>query len=394
MGAPASEIKRENVKEFFAWAFLGKAHFDAADEDELEDYVERMESLLGRKMNAGKGRAMCLRLTIDKIDMLHRSLVWYFCVFFVDTLTSLRMLNNSFHFHRTSFSRLFTLFPPRPFHSLSRHHSPAKHLTYWHRPHTSNTKLPILFIHGIGIGLYPYVNFLIELNQGVDIDEKDADVGIIAIEIMPVSFRITHGALEKDKMCEEIQQILQKHGWGRFVLVSHSYGSVISTHLLQTPKIANNVGPVLLIDPVAFLLHLPDVAFNFTCRKPQRANEYQLWYFASKDMGVAHTLSRHFFWSENILWRHDLEGRRVTVSLAGRDLIVNTDAVGRYLTGNDVGVQIKDGAGGDDTWKDRQWKGTGLDVLWFSKLDHAQIFDSKLDRGRMISVLAEYCKME
>ncbi len=132
------------------------------------------------------------------------------------------MLYYSFHFHRVSLRRFFKLFPFRPLTLLSRHQSPAKRLTYWHRPHTSRNKLPILFIHGIGIGLYPYVNFLSELNEKGVKDDLDDDVGIIALEIMPVSFRITHAAVEKDEMCQEIRQILAKHGWDKCVLISHS----------------------------------------------------------------------------------------------------------------------------------------------------------------------------
>ena len=109
---------------------------------------------------------------------------------------------------------------------------------------------------------------------------------------MPVSFRVTGAALEKDDMCKEIFQILEQHGWSKFILASHSYGSVISSHLMHDPKTSSMVGPVLLIDPVSILLHLPDVAYNFTCRTPKRANELQLWFFASTDQGVAHTLGR------------------------------------------------------------------------------------------------------
>ena len=50
----------------------------------------------------------------------------------------------------------------------------------------------------------------------------DGQLGIIAVEIMPVSFRITNQALEKDDMCKEIHSILKKHGWEKVVLVSHS----------------------------------------------------------------------------------------------------------------------------------------------------------------------------
>lgn len=267
-------------------------------------------------------------------------------------------------------SRFLTVFPFRPLTITSPYRSPAKILSYWHSPHTSKTRLPILFIHGIGIGLYPYVNFLADLNHANKLQDPDGNVGIIAIEIMSMSFRITNSALEKDEMCDEIQAILKTHGWEKFVLISHSYGSVISTHLLHHPELAYKIGPMLLIDPVSFLLHLPDVAYNFTCRRPKRANEHQLYYFASKDMGVSHTLSRRFFWSENILWKHDIEGHRMTVALSGKDLIVDSTAVRRYLTDE---------------------KSACLDVLWFKDLDHAQVFDSKRYRDILVGVVRTYC---
>lgn len=292
-----------------------------------------------------------------------------------------------------------------------------------------------MFIHGIGIGLYPYTNFLSELNSisGVESGDPEDQVGIIAIEIMPVSFRITHSALGRAEMCSEIEKILLEHlsPGQKCVLVSHSYGTVISTHLLTTPSTAGLIGPVVLIDPVTILLHLPDVAYNFTRRQPQKANEHQLYYFASMDMGVSHTLGRHFFWNENVLWKKDLKGRRVTVSLSGMDLIVDTEAVGRYLSddsrvergnghiseplmnleGHDehkqstVGNQGNSGhsAGSDDAngndnavldqekWKSRSWCGTGIEVLWFKDLDHAQVFDKQSTRQRLINVISAYC---
>ena len=300
---------------------------------------------------------------------------------------------------------------------------------YWHRPHTSTTKLPVVFIHGIGIGLYPYTKFLTELNSNTGIESPDPNdqVGIIAIEIMPVSFRLTHPALDRQAMCEEIDEIVSHHFPDqKVVLVSHSYGTVISTHMLKIPSIAERIGPVVLIDPVSILLHLPDVAYNFTRRQPVRANEHQLYYFASMDMGVSHTLARRFFWNENVLWKQDMGGRKVAVSLGGRDLIVNAEAVGRYLSsgppikarhenghmngtaGSAVLIDLEcDDAlepGGEETaldpsdeedeeeWKHRPWKGKGIDILWFKDLDHAQVFDKKDTRRRLIGAIHEYCE--
>ena len=382
-GADLRDIQRENVKQLYCWAFLNKSSWDPADEPELEDYTDKVEALLGSKLEPGWGNAVPLRVTIDEVKTQYRPLLWYMCVSVVDTITCCLMQWHSYSFYRLPLKRIFTVFPLRPWALLSRHRSSAKNLTYWHRPHLSKTRLPVLFIHGIGIGLYPYVNFLAEVNRTGELATDD-DIGIIALEIMPVSFRLTGSALPPDQMCSQILQILREHGWQKVVLVSHSYGSIISTHLLHDSEAAGYFGPVLLIDPVTILLHLPDVAYNFTCRPPKSGPEYQLWYFASMDQSVARTLGRHFFWSLNVLWKHDLMDRAVTVSLAGKDLIVNTEAVGRYLT-NDG---LSSAENGD--YKVRQWRGQGLDILWFKELDHAQVFDSTRNRRILANVVRVY----
>ena len=213
----------------------------------------------------------------------------------------------------------------------------------------------------------------------------DGEVGIIALEIMPVSFRITGAIPDKEEICRQITAILDAHGWDKVVLASHSYGSVITTHLLKSHSTASRIGPLLLVDPVTFLLHLPDVAYNFTARQPRQANEHQLYYFACTDMMVAHTLARHFFWAENILWKDDLRGRNVTVSLGGRDLIVSTDTVGKYLAGVDLRSE-------NTSWRDDEWRGTGLDIIWFPTCDHAQVFERADGRRRLGEIVLKYAE--
>ena len=231
--------------------------------------------------------------------------------------------------------------------------------------------------------MWTYAPFLAELNNMKD-EANQGETGLIAVEIMPISFRITHAAPRRDEMKEEILKIVRSHGWNEFVLVAHSYGSVMATHLLQDEIFSTMIEAVLLVDPVSILLHLPDVAFNFTCRQPMEANEHQLYYFASMDMGVAHTLSRRFFWQQNILWKHDIKGRRVTVVLCGHDLITNTEAVGQYLTAHE------DLGSADTSWKDREWMGGDLDIIWYKDLDHSQVFEAKPDYDRLVQVVRQY----
>lgn len=76
-GAPVSEIRRENVKEWLCWAFLNKSSVSLLDDPELEEYTIELEKILGRKIPSGRGRATPLRLTLDKVNTLNRSLLWY-----------------------------------------------------------------------------------------------------------------------------------------------------------------------------------------------------------------------------------------------------------------------------------------------------------------------------
>ena len=140
-------------------------------------------------------------------------------VFIVDNITHLSMPYHGFRYHRTSIIRFPVVLPPRPLTLCALNRSPVKTLSYWLRPHTSTSRLPIVFLHGVGIGLWTYVNFLAGLNEQ---ETDDGEVGIIAIEILPISFRITQQMLGKEEMSRQIENILMHHGFESFVLVTHS----------------------------------------------------------------------------------------------------------------------------------------------------------------------------
>lgn len=56
-----------------------------------------------------------------------------------------------------------------------------------------------------------YILFLADLNAEDSKDLSDRQVGIIAIEIMLISSRITAEAMLKDEMCEEVHCILKAY---------------------------------------------------------------------------------------------------------------------------------------------------------------------------------------
>ncbi|KAJ9150321.1 Alpha beta hydrolase fold family [Pleurostoma richardsiae] len=492
LGADPGEIKRENVKDFILWAFFdrksvervhshehhsvldsdggwvsydsfgreeepllnasAKTPGDGAEEDvdalehELDSYLSRTEKMLGRPLPPGRGTAVPLRLTFDVVETRYRSVVWYAIVSLVDFATHCTLFWHGFQLRAPSWRRALSVFPLRPELLLPslpgrmqgwKGSSPSSELSYWYRQHTSKTSLPVVFIHGIGIGLHPYTTFLAEIPQ---------DTGVIALEILPISMRLCSAPLSRPDFLRQLELIVSHHGWDSFVLVSHSYGSVLTTHILRSPTLAPKVAGAVLVDPVSICLHLPDVAYNFTRRPPRRANEWQLWYFASMDPGTALALGRHFFWRENLIWKEELvslpsdnetvlengvpgtsaidekggvavageigsqgKKRKVAVVLSGRDLIVDTLSVARYLLCDgdlgsspqyDENVLLEKLAGGTaaahappggDKRGGRCLTKDGIEILWFPTLDHSQVFDTAKDRSQVLDVISRYC---
>lgn len=469
LDAEMKDIKRDNVAEFILWAFFDREGVDGTGPlqgpgpdddditDELEHYVSRTEDMLGRKIPPGRGSATCLRLTIDAVQQRYRSLLWYVIVSGIDLTTHIYLAMDGFRYYSPPLRQTLAVFPPRlqalpallPFPGAKRYSSASEHIGFWFRPHTARNTRPVIFIHGIGVGLWPYTRFLDEIGRtpgssGRPAGEDEGQTGVMVLEILPISTRLTGPLLRREVFLRELRTILAvnapewlDHG---FVLVSHSYGSVLTTHIIRDPDLAPHVHGVVLIDPVTLLLHLPNVAYNFTRRPPQKANEWQLWFFASMDVGIAEGLGRHFFWRENQIWKEELVSgllseetskvltrskgrnqnpdrspaltrRQVAVCLGGRDLIVDTQTVAHYLARpgdmadsdaskeqEAVDALFKAGkagsvASGHSPRCTRYLAPSGVEIVWFPTLDHAQAFYSREDRQQILNVIGQYCSL-
>ncbi|KAJ6630256.1 hypothetical protein B0H10DRAFT_1983801 [Mycena sp. CBHHK59/15] len=396
-----SDIKRENVHEWILWALFATTPEHASPEwdDEIEEYMMTVEKTLDRKLEPGRNPDVkSLRLSFDPIQMLHRPLIWYCIVGLVDTFTSLLLLSLGFK-HYAPRRPWFHMFPPRPLLTLISKPGATSQFPYWYRMPRAGveSKNPILFLHGIGIGLHPYVPLFREILRA------DPTQSLLLVEFLPVSMHMTEPMPSRWTTLQAIDTILEDLSIDQVVLAAHSYGTFIAAHIVSPPPDAEATGDpglalnrkvtaLLLVDPIPFLLHLPTVAHNFLYRTPapRQANEWQLWYFASRDADVARVLGRCFFWEEGCIWREDLQrfsaegaGRRVAVVLGGADQIVPSAAVRDYLTGEEVGQWARAG-GGSERWVSR----TGAhEVLWFAGLDHAMVFETKERRKMLMQAL-------
>ncbi|KDQ50228.1 hypothetical protein JAAARDRAFT_74302 [Jaapia argillacea MUCL 33604] len=424
LSSTADEATRLLEGNGFAEAGKGVDGVDEEDwEEEIEGYLKIMGDSIGHPLEPGRNdKVQSMTLTFDPVLMLHRPLVWYSIIALTDTITSAHLISLGFK-HYTPHNTLLKVFPPRPLTAFSRT-SVSNDLSYWYRPHRSKTKLPILFIHGIGIGLWPYVHFIQELIN------QDPEVGILALEILPISSRITNPPLARQAFLSELRKILDSISFSspssssttsqQYLLISHSYGTFLTSHILHSP-LSSRFPCIILVDPIPFLLHHPSVAYNFVYRVPKTGPQWQLWYFASRDPDVARAISRWFFWSEGSLWREDLgigedvgegssrenvvaggegigggntgvgengdervdglvdvgkgkEKRRCLVVLSGSDQIVDSQEVFPYLTLGQPALCERSSENEERLrWRDEKGR---LEVVLCEGLDHAMVFDS------------------
>jgi hypothetical protein len=119
-----------------------------------------------------------------------------------------------------------------------------------------------------------------------------------------------------------------------------------------------------------------------------------LHYFSSQDPLISHTLARRFFWSEYILWKEDVKDLPMSVTLSGKDLIVPTDAVWKYLTSSEAseGNEEPDAAAVAEVSPESRsgWTSGSLRVLWFNDFDHAGLFSSKGARRGVSKIIQDY----
>ncbi|KAL5412980.1 hypothetical protein PMIN06_004469 [Paraphaeosphaeria minitans] len=393
-GGSLEDLRRENMKEWLLWALFDREGPPGDDDDELEEYVEAVEEMLGKNIRPGWGPAACLRLNFRTFAVSHRSLTYYMIIGTIDFLVSMILLVSGFTFYRQPRNKFLKTFPLRLLTLLAPKESAAPNFSYFYRPHKSTTHRPIVLIHGIGIGLASYLPLLLMLPK---------DIGILAIEILPISSRITEALPLPADQVREIGYIFAQQNLDSFVFIGHSYGTFFAKLMLETPFLAARMERMVLVDPVAILLHVPDVAYNITSRKPKDANEIEIAWAATKEPDIAFTIAKRFCWRKHIIWQEDLLRCPTTVVVGSDDCLVNAEAIAAYVTKGPPQPDPASVVSKPDlrwSWTDRKswetnfWSGEGLELYWLAGYDHGQSFFSAPVLRNLVKLVEQYCAQD
>ena len=191
---------------------------------------------------------------------------------------------------------------------------------------------PVVFIHGVGLGLVPYLGLLAQVAAALP-----RRTPLALLEVPHVSLRLApRRASPVDDVASAAVAMLDREGWADAVFAAHSYGTFCVSRVCQRAR--HRVAAALLIDPVCFLTCYPHLLFNFVYKVPDllavlrgAAGALGLARFLfSRDLTIAETFCRRFLWHELMLWPDDMPSRTV-VALSHDDDLVPSPLVAAHL---------------------------------------------------------------
>ena len=230
----------------------------------------------------------CMRLIIDPFHYQHRPLALYGFVYAVHGLYGLYLTRGcGYRFY--SFSSL----------------------KYFHRPPadpTAPVKSTLVFVHGISNGLSSYARFIHRLNHSGNRH--------VFLMVLPfISMNLVERVPTAKDTVEALKTAFIRHTSPepdaspparppKVIFIGHSYGSLLASWFVKCYP--HMLLSVVLVDPICFLLFTPHLCFNFLYRPPVTPMHHMLNFFVARELHIAHTLHRHFFWTVNVLWVEDL----------------------------------------------------------------------------------------
>lgn len=186
----------------------------------------------------------------------------------------------------------------------------------------NDEKSPIVFVHGIGIGLIVYIPLIDHLLK--------TGRPILLPEIPYVSgFRPWQGAnsvLPAAVVCSTMTEMLAKHGYLSATFVGHSYGTTWCSYMCKYAP--NAIHAVCFLDPVCFCLHMPRLTKQFVYHKPDPGT---VSYMVRTDVTVSWTIQRSFPWQKIVLFAEQIN-IPCCVFLSEMDMLVPSAKVAEYLT--------------------------------------------------------------
>lgn len=315
--APLEDIYEDNLREWLCWAFTGSTMSELKSNPEVSRLTDDALQMLLHRLNwkdikpGYNHKVHTIRLTLDTMQVMSRPLGYY-------------VVCNGVSHGVIAWLRIFHGF-------RYEYQGQCSYLVKSAKPSSgkkTKRELPILFLHGLGIGIGQYMAFLNRLVKHED--------GVVILIQPHISADITHQNFlnppHKDEQADSTAALLKRLNMPKVTTLSHSNGTMVLGWLIR--KHSDLCARNILVDPVSFRLWEGSVCYSFIYRRWNTYIEVLLGYFVARELGTARTIGRNFQWSDMCLWIDDfkeIDEDNFQVIFGETDMLVDVPSCVEYL---------------------------------------------------------------
>ncbi|CAM9130040.1 unnamed protein product [Chrysoparadoxa australica] len=331
-GRPLNDVSRGDLRKWMAWALFDRSPYEVSDDlqPELDEMVKGIEESAGVVLKEDKPPSKLMRLNIDTVYAQHRPLVYYLACSAMDMFSDAFLYYKGFRRECIGPVSFWVQGGTRDGRMKKKIGAQAQP-----QPQPQPQKTPLVFVHGVGMGLVTYLPLLRRLAA---LSSSSAPVMLLELPHVSMKLGVEVPSIETIVACTEVA--MARHGFGAdgAVWLGHSLGTfIVAAVQRQQPKLIRSV---VLVDPVCFLLHEASVIWNFCYRAPSTPMQIIQHYHISREIHIAHYFHRHFWWHECAMFAEDMaQLKNAIVFVSANDDITNTKRVIQYL--KDQGPNVK-----------------------------------------------------
>jgi len=313
-----ARISRRELKEWLAWALFDRRFDEIVSPDlcrEMEERIAGGEAAFAIVVpdEALEVVPSAMRLNVDPVVAEHRPLVYY-------AVTSLIRLGADAALRAQGFRR----------HAVGA-------VLFWilqGDDEDVQREPPVVFVHGVGVGLATYLPFLLALSSR----EHRRGRTVVLLELPHVAMQLNVDVIPRmENIAECAAIVFRRFNLPPALWVAHSLGTFVFAVIqrLQPALVAG----VVLLDPVCFLLWEPDLLRNFCYNTPSTPMQIVQSYHICRELSISYYFHRHFWWHECVQFAKQMPSKSL-VFISECDGIYNTVRVGQYLKENNVPMRL------------------------------------------------------
>lgn len=191
---------------------------------------------------------------------------------------------------------------------------------------------PIVYVHGIGLGLLPYlplVDALLATGRSILLPEIPYVSGFRP-------FQSPNGVLSPAVVSSTMTAMLASHGFLKATWMGHSYGTSWLSYMCKFAR--KTVAALVFLDPICFCLHVPYLTKQFVYLRPDPGT---VSYMVRTDVIINWTIQRSFPWAWVTLFTEQIEVP-CYVFLSEKDALVPTAKVVEYFKSKNIPISVID----------------------------------------------------